>query len=234
MLPIPQEYAGSTCEVKSMTNDFLSVGRIIKIDHDALELAAAPNEFMQLLKYKLPVKLFVRSSKYSDRILVGNVYLSTDNFLRVEDVRKLQDFERRGAFRVNSSTRGQMFRLMNATEQQAYDTKMAQATPEEADKILEATFFDVRIVDISLTGLRIVSPNKLTPGEKYGVEFTPLNDLMTFFVTVERIITQRDGSVQYGCSFYDIPERQIDILCRDLFQLQRIEKNRKMNSAAQI
>lgn len=234
MLPISQVYAGSICEVKSMTNDFLSVGHIIKIDHGALELAAAADEFMQLLKYNLPVKLFVRNSKHADRILVGTVYLSTDNFLRVEEIRSLQDFERRGAFRVNSNNHGRMFRLMNATEQKAFNEKLEAAAPSEADELLDSTYFDVRVVDISLKGLRIVSPIKLSPREKYGIEFTPLDELMTFFVTVERIITHNDGSIQYGCSFYEIPERQIDMLCRDLFQLQRIEKNRKMNSASQI
>lgn len=234
MLPIPQQYIGSMCEVKSMENEFLSAGRIIKIDHDALEISAGEGGFMQLLQYRVPVKLFILNAKLEDKILVGLTYLSTDNFLRVEDVRSLSDFERRGAFRVNSGVPGKIFTIMSEAARRAFDQRLEQLSPEEADALLESTFLDVRVADISLSGVRLQSPRPLKPGERYGLEFTPLKENLMFFMEVRRIIKMPDDSVNYGCSFFDVPERQMDALCRDLFQLQRLEKNRRRNTALNI
>lgn len=234
MLPIPQEYIGSMCEVKSMENEFLSAGRIIKIDHDALEISAGSEGYMQLLKFKLPVKLFVYSSKLEDKILVGMVYLSTDNFLRVEEVGPLAAFERRGAFRVNSGVPAKLFTIMTEEEQEAFNKRVDEAPPDVAEALMEKTIIDVRVVDISLTGVRVQSPIPLSVGDKYGIEFRPLNDDLIFLLHIQRIIKKLDGSVSYGCVFYDVPERQMDALCRDLFQMQRLEKNRRRNTAAHI
>ncbi len=234
MLPIPQEYVGSMCEIKSMSNDHLSVGRVIKIDHDALEISAGADGFMQLLQYRYPVKLFVHNSTYEDRILVGLTYLSTDNFLRVEEVQNLVDFERRGAFRVNARVVGKLFALMTEEEGAAFDKKLASLPPLEADLLLAKTKFEAMVVDVSLTGVQLRSPHRLRVDEKYGIEFTLVKEALTFFIRVERLIQTPDGQEHYGCSFFDVSERQMDSLCRDLFQMQRLEKNRRRNTAAQI
>lgn len=234
MLPIPQQYIGSMCEVKSMDNEFLSAGRIIKIDHDALEISAGEDGFMQLLQFNTPVKLFIHNSKLEEKILVGLTYLSTDNFLRVEDVRSLADFERRGAFRVNSGVPGTLFPIMTEEEREAFDERVKESPPAQAEALLEETFFDVRVADVSLTGVRLQSPVPLKLGDRYCLEFTPVKDEMVFFLFVQRLIPMPDGSIHFGCSFFDVPERQLDALCRDLFQLQRFEKNRRRNTAAHI
>lgn len=234
MLPIPQQYIGSTCEVKSMENEFLSSGRLIKIDHDALEISAGAAGFMQILKYRLPVKLFIHNAKLEEKILVGLTYLSTDNFLRVEDVRPLAEFERRGAFRVNSGVVGKLSPIMTEEERKAFDKKVEALPGPLADQLLDETFFDVRVADISLTGVRLISPKPLTEGDRYYIEFTPIRDTLVFFLQVQRIIHMPDGSINYGCNFFDVPERQMDLLCRDLFQLQRLEMNRRRNSAAHV
>lgn len=234
MLPILQQYIGSTCEVKSMENEFLSSGRLIKIDHDALEISAGANDFMQILRYGLPVKLFIHNPKLEEKILVGLTYLSTDNFLRVEDVCPLAEFERRGAFRVNSGVVGILSPIMTDEERKAFDAKVEALPGSLADQLMDETFFEVRVADISLTGVRLVSPKPLHVGQRYYIEFTPLKDTLIFFLQVQRIIDMPDGSVSFGCNFFDVPERQMDLLCRDLFQLQRLEKNRRRNSAAHV
>ncbi len=231
MLVIPQEYAGSLCEIKSLTNDLLAVGRVIKIDHEALEIAGSDKDRIPLLQYRLPVKIFVINSKLDTQILVGITYLSTENFVRVEEVKPLQDFERRGAFRVYTSVPGRLYPLLSEEDQAALDAKLAADEPQEEDVQLADAYFEVKVMDVSLTGVRLQSAVPLQRGAKFFIEFVPLHSMMGFCLQVQRIIRPQDsGSIQYGCHFIDYSERQLDGLCRELFQMQRIEKNRRRNA----
>ncbi len=230
MLALPQEYIGSLCEIKSLSNDLLAEGRIIKIDQGALELAAAGDDRMPLLQYRMPVKLFVYNSRHGTRILVGIIYLSTENFVRAEEVKPLQDFERRGAFRVNTNVSGRLSVLMSDEEQEAFSAAVAAAPPEEARRILAQSSVEVKVMDISLTGVRLQSAVALNPGARYLIEFILLEAPMNLCLRVQRLIKMPSGDTQYGCTFFDFSERQMDALCKELFQLQRMEKNRRRNS----
>ena len=227
MLPIPHEYIGSICEIKTLDNVHLTMGRIIKIDHDALEFSNALDDRMALLQYRLPVKIVVHGDNLKTITLAGTTYLSTDNFLRTEDVKLLEAFERRGAFRVNSGVTGKLFRFMTAEEQLRFDQELEAATPEEAEELMEKAYTEVRVMDVSLTGVRLASPIRLQPGHRHFLEFALVEQVMNYGLRVERIIHMPDESEHYGCTFFDVSERQIDALCRDLFALQRIEKNKR-------
>lgn len=230
MLPIPPEYAGALCEIKTLGNDFLTVCHIIKIDHEALEFAAGEGERMPLIQYREPVKVIVHSSKLRDQILVGSAYLSTNNFLRLEDVRELAEFERRGAFRVNTGVEGKLYPILSESQQREFDQRIAQAGSAEAEQILSEAYMAVQVMDISLTGARLKTPRPLRVGDKYYLEFILLNDTKNYGLQVERIITMANGDQHYGCIFFDMTSYAVDALCRDLFQLQRIEKNRRSNA----
>lgn len=229
MLPLPQEYVGSICELKSLDNRLIAVGRIIKIDFEALEIAAGEDEYMPLIQYRLPVKIHVHS-QHGNRVLVGITYLSTDRFTRLEEVKPLQDFERRGAFRVNSGVQGTLSPLISQTQRRAFEEKLASLPPEEAEALEAKTFCRVNVVDISLTGVRLSSPRPLHELEQFILEFQPVKLPMSLHIKVERLIRMPDETLQYGCSFVDIQDRQTDLLCRDLFTLQRLEKSRRENT----
>jgi hypothetical protein len=227
MLAVPQEYVGALCEIKSLSNDLLATGRIIKIDQSALELAAAEDDRIPLLQYRMPVKLFIYSAREGTRVLVGIVYLSTENFVRVEEIKPLQDFERRGAFRVNTMVTGRLNVLLSEEEQAAFDAALAAASPAEAEKMLHESVLEVRLMDISLTGARLQSPVPLNPGARYFIEFSLFDTPMSLCLSVQRLIRMSEDEVQYGCSFFDFSERQMDALCKELFQMQRLEKSRR-------
>ncbi len=231
MLALPQEFIGSTCEIKSTANISLANGRIIKIDHEALEISASNNDRMPLLQYRTLVKLLIHNQKHGTHIQMGTVYLSTENFLRVEEVRTLQDFERRGAFRVNTSAVAKLTPLLNEEDQAALDEEVKNAaTPQEQQALLNKNSFEVRVVDISLTGMRLHSDKALEENSNYFIEFSILDSPMSFCLRVQRLIKTPQDEIQYGCIFFDYTERQMDFLCKELFQLQRHEKNRQRNS----
>lgn len=231
-LPLPQSYIGSMCELKTLENDLLAVGRIIKIDYDALEIAALNHgENLRLFQYRLPIKMFVHNEKEGDQVLVGITFLSTKLFARFEEVKPLQSFERRGAFRVNTGVEGRLYPLLDPEERAEFDQKLDEAELAEQESILEQFYTKVRVVDISLKGVRLATPGPLHRGERWCLDCTPLAQPMTFPLYVERAIKMPDESIQFGCSFIDITEKQSDLLVRDLFQLQRLEKIRRQNAA---
>lgn len=234
MLALPQEYVGSLTEIKSLTNDLLAMGRVIKIDQEALEISGDEGERMPLLQYRTPVKLFVHNQKEATRIQVGVVYLSTENFVRIEEVKSLQDFERRGAFRVNTNVTAKLTAFMDDEQQARFDEALNAASPEKAEEMLARTEIEVRIMDVSLTGIRLSADTVLAVGNRYFIEFYLLDVAMSFSIKVQRHIKMPSGDTQYGCIFFDYSERQMDILCRELFQLQRFEKNRRLNSASSV
>jgi hypothetical protein len=234
MLALPQEYIGSLCEIKSINNESLAVGSIIKIDNEALEVAAAEGDRMPLLQYRTPVKMFVNNLRLGTFILVGIAYLSTENFARIEEVKPLQEFERRRAFRVNTDVMGEMSLLMTETELAALSAEPAGPGGETHGEAAFSDIVAVRIVDISLTGLRLQTDSRLRPGARYYVEFKLLGKTTGLCLRVQRRIESPGGSLQYGGIFFDFSERQMDMLCKDLFQLQRMERQRRANSAAQL
>ncbi len=236
MLPVSSDYLGASTEVRSLANNaVLATGKIIKIDHDAIEIAAERGNFMQLLQYKMTVKLYVRGKTDAQQmvVLAGVVYLSTGNFLRIEEVKTIDEFERRGAFRVNSIGEGKLYPLLNEQQRAQYEARLQSMYPTDAKQLLSREYVDVRVMDISLTGVRIASRVPLSALERYRLDYAPLKAVMNFSLRLQRLIHMPGGTEHYGCSFYDMSNFEKDLLVRDLFQMQRMEKNR-MNSKLTI
>ena len=227
MLALPHEYIGSACEIKSMTNDLLAVGRVIKIDNEALELASGSGERMPLLQFRTPVKMFVYNERHHTRILEGVAYLSTENFARIEEVRPLQTSERRGAFRVNTNVSAHLVAALTREERETMEQTLLTAAPDEAERIRARQAFDVQVRDISLTGMRVQSGIVLPLSARFNTDFQLLDTPMSLCLLVRRLIGMPSGEIQYGCIFFDYSERQKDTLCKELFQLQRVEKSRR-------
>lgn len=231
MLPLAQEYVGSRCDIKSMTNEFFTSADIIKIDKDALEFSVGEGEVMALLKFRETVKIFVHNRNLPPQILTGVAYLSTVNFARIENIKPIEEFEKRGAFRVGTNVEGDMIRLMDEEEQEEFDIRLAEADEQTAEKMQESIKFKAKVIDISLTGMRISTQVKLEQNLRYYMEVELLEQPITVFLRVQRVIKTRKGEVQYGCVFFDFTERQKDRLCQILFKLQREERYRREKAA---
>ena len=221
---LPREYVGSRCEIKSLANDLLAVARIEKIDDDALEVATRTGEKMPLLPYRLAAKLVITHLSSNARILAGRVYLCTEKFARFEEVKPLQSYERRGAFRQNTSAKGRLAPLPGPEEQTG---STGPALFGQAGLALEEPDFEVSLQDISLTGVRLRSAAPLQYDVRYELCFTLFKTPIRMELQLVRTIAQPRGETQYGCAFCDCPQRQVDILCGELFELQRIEIRRR-------
>lgn len=216
MAVLTDEYKNSVCEIKSMRNDLLTTGRIYSINEDEIEFVHPEDDKMPLLPYNTPVKIGVFNSKHGFRMLAGTVFISTDLFLRVSNLKTLQDFERRGFFRTAVKLESRAYPMAV--------TKEGQETVQE-----EVRPYQILIEDISLSGLQLSCQETLEMGSALAVEVQIFKKKMMFHCRIMREARESDHRHYYGCSFFDQTERQIDDLCYDLFQLQRMEIRKHRN-----
>lgn len=217
MAVLTDEYKNSVCEIKSMRNDLLTTGRIYSINEDDIEFVHPEDDKMPLLPYNTPVKIGVFNSRHGFRMLAGTVFISTDLFLRVSNMKTLQDFERRGFFRTSVKLESRAYPM--ATTKEGKETVQEEVRP-----------YQIIIEDISLSGLQLSCSEELEIGDALAVEVQIFKKKMMFHCRIMRQAKESDAFHYYGCSFFDQTERQIDDLCYDLFQLQRMEIRKRRNA----
>ncbi len=214
MLALPQEYTGAMCELKSMDDYPVSVGRVIEIDHDAIGIAALEGERIPLLQYRRRMKLLVRKGDMFT-IMVGIVYLSTNTFVRFEEVVTFEASEQRNAFRVRTKTEAVLYPVLEENDE------------DEDEEPKEVPSIPVEVIDLSLTGARVLSEQTLHKNMDYQLEMKLMGTKMEFLIRVQREVVNQGHRHQYGCSFEKMSDRQSDNLCNKLFELQRIERTRR-------
>ena len=206
---LSEDYRDSVCEIKNLRNDLLTVGRIYAIGDEDIEFANFEDDKMPILPYKSPVKVYIFNNRVGFKILLGTVFISTDAFMRITNIRSVQDQERRGYFRLNVKTLTNIYEIDPETETVDIDP------------------YGVLLEDISLSGLQISIDKPMKMGTKIAVEVCLIKRKLLFSCEVVRQAPSDDDRYHYGCLFYNQSERQIDDLCYDLFQLQRTEMRKR-------
>ena len=99
-MPIGNEYAQSVCEIKSMDNALVAIGRIKRVTEEYIRIYNGKNE-LRVLNFGEELKINIFNTKLGFKVVVGKVYTSTEGELSVADVSILTDRERRNFFRVD-------------------------------------------------------------------------------------------------------------------------------------
>lgn len=201
-LPIKKGYEGSVCEIKSMDNELIAIGRIkevtpkyIKINSDKIEL--------QIIDYGTPIKINVFNAKIGFRVLVGSIYTSTPMEMSVDSVYNLVEKERRSFFRVN----------VNMPSTIIYSKSPTDEFPTEANVV---------IMDMSLSGLKFKTKCEFEVNSVFAVELDLNNRKKSVFqCRILREIETREDVNYYGCEFIYSKSEDADILCSYLFKKQR-------------
>ncbi|MDD3429066.1 MAG: PilZ domain-containing protein [Oscillospiraceae bacterium] len=209
-----EDFAGCVCEIKTMDNDLLLVGRISSANEERIDiLSLDKNDKLPLIPYEKRVKLITYVSSVGFQLLMGTVYLSSDLLLSLVEVQPEQSFERRTYFRMNINSYGEI-------------------TVRDPAQEVEAQQLSVKVYDVSLGGMRVGTDKKWETGDQFIIVFDLLNRKMEFTCRICREI-HRDNAPknekQYGCEFVNCSERQLDVLCKILFELQRQEIRKKKN-----
>lgn len=217
MVVLSDAYKNSVCEIKSVHNDLLTTGRIYSINGDNVEFVHPEDDKMPLIPYNTTVKIGVFNAKQGFCMLMGTVFISTDIFLRVTNIQTLQEFERRGFFRMRVNLPSKIYVL----NQEASKEGKQALSQEEQDEAMRPIM--VNIEDISLSGIQVSLDQMLEIGTPFSVEVQIFKKKMMFHAKIKRMAREHNGRWFYGCAFFEQTERQIDDLCYDLFQLQRME-----------
>lgn len=209
------DYVGSSCEVKTMENDLLLVGKIRAVLEDngiALEIVSSDDEAMPAAAYGIPVKINIFSSKNGFLSLGGRVYITHESFWRINEIGALGENERRGYFRIKIRTQAEVM------------------GPDKSRRIRK---FKCLVTSVSLSGILIAVDDE----ECYFREGTQVtvNGLHVFDggetfqvkCTVHRIDKNRSLGTLYGCCFDDMTIREANRLCREIFKQQRADIQRR-------
>lgn len=205
---LSKDYEMSVCEVKTMDNDLLMSGYVSNITDEYLQLACY-KEKLPLLKFELPVKISIHNAKRGFKVVVGVVYISTDEVLRIVNVETLQDFERRAFFRVMVNMEARLMQL-----------------PDEFDDIAvdEIEEIPVTVENLSLSGLLfypIDETKQLFIGDRYMIELPLPVGTLNFNIRIRRYEEREGKPKKYGCEFYNYTQKQSDRLCNYIFEIER-------------
>lgn len=206
---------GIACELKALTNDHLGIGIIGDADDSSGNIDVIPREgdFLPTLAYNQPVKVICHAPKLGFRLFLGRVYLSSRSLMRIVDVGTQQSIERRQYFRLNTNFLCDITRFK-----------------KDSGEDIELQEFAVTMLDVSLGGMKILTKEIFVPKEKFIAKFILIKQEMEMSCEVCREIFQealKTTEHLYGCKFVDVTEKQLDKICGDLFELQRIEIRKK-------
>lgn len=200
-LPIPEIYLHSVCEIRTPEGRLLCTGILQEMSSETIQLGRN-NDILPTVHCDTLVNIHVLHKAMESKSLVGKVFLSTSDMMRIIDVQNLSDYERRNFFRLKVS--------MNT---QAY---MLQQSGGEAVQL-----FPVRVTNLSLSGCFIETRKKLEMGNRIVVAFPLTNSRLSFTCQIQRM-PKSDGHYNgYGCVFLEVTKRQSDLLCKYIFEKQR-------------
>ncbi len=133
------KFKNGICEVKSMENDILIVGKV-KAIHDgvlpSVDIKVNAKESLINQPIGIPVKLSIKSGKNST-IVGGFLALISEEMCKINKIGDTVSVERREFFRIRSHATGSITRF----DKEANDDKSFQA----------------KLVDISLSGIRFAT-----------------------------------------------------------------------------
>lgn len=202
------KYLDCVCEVRSLHNELLGVGVVDEGAPDELVLKGATGHHLPLIHYNTQVKISILSKASDFIILVGTVFTSTAQKMKMTGVTTLQQYERRNFFRVSVNV-----------EAVLYPETESGAQENDGERPIACI-----MRDISLGGCLLESDSELKLGQRFVMEFVLEQVKHKLKMTICRHAEAMDQPLPYlrfGGSFGANGDAQIDAVCKDLFVLQR-------------
>ena len=206
MMPISEQYLNSSCEVKAMDNKPILIGRLSKILGEKILISGNGNK-LPLIHCNTIVKVSIINTALGLKVLIGKVFLSTEDFIRITELQSMADFEKRNFFRVSVDLPSRACLVSSG---------------EKTAKIENPEYFLVHILDMSLSGLFFVSGKSLTVGSCVSITLNLYQTEISLKCKILRkIAVNMNTEDGYGCEYIDNSGRPYDLLCKYLFDCQR-------------
>lgn len=210
MARLDNTYLDAICELKTFDNRILATTKISDINFDYLEVKFLPREYAALDPNTV-IKLAITNVHSGYKILVGKVYVGTNELLKLVEVVTLEEFEKRNYYRVGISQATEMFKEYYA---------------DSDSPTLQRDYYDIRIADLSLSGLRVISKCNLMLSTEYKVCLDFVRQTLAAPVRVKRVRKYTDDMFEYGCEFDGMRESHTEMLYKYIHkqQMERIKK----------
>ena len=206
MLPIPEEYKDSICEIRTIENEMIATGIIKEITPEYIEIANK-NTILSLIRFGTQIKINIFNYRKGIRVIQANVYTSSLEAIKAVDVVTLLDSERRNFFRLDIKLPAEII-------------MMAKPEDDPTAKPKEITI-PIVIKNISLGGIMFTSGHEFVKGQNFTVRMELQREICHFKSTVTRITKLKNGKTTYGCRFTDGKEAESSSLCGYIFQKQK-------------
>ena len=209
------DYVGCACEVKTMDNDLLVVGKIRSVlddDGQAIEITSYNGDSMPAAAYGIPIKVNIINSKHGFLSLGGKVYITHESFWRVNDISTFGENERRGYYRLKIHTLADVI------------------GPDKANVIKN---YKCLVISVSLSGILIAVDaddcyfRDETEIEVRGLRVFEAGESFNVKCTVNRIDENHLLGKLYGCRFVKMSGKESDRLCKEIFAKQRQDIQRR-------
>lgn len=209
---LPKLTPGMKVEVMTLKNRLIFLGHIEQVSDTFVQIADDLGGSVPYVEFNSLVKLrgFASSRAFC---LQGSIGGSTNRFWRVENLSTLQSGERRGYFRQNVNLKAALRRMHNPFER--------REAPEE----VKEPAVDCGISNISATGAMVESKALFEEGDWFqllDVRVCAEEHPFVFTCAVRRV-TEREGTREYGCEFYELDGGEQERLIKCIMRLQRNE-----------
>lgn len=197
---IDEEYRFANCELRTISNDLLTKGKIIKIGSDFLEIS---NELgsTSLNRYEKRVKVIINHAYLESKVIEGDLYIPTMEFFRVIDTKTIMEKEQRNFFRVNVNI-----------------DAVAGVGPRGGGPIKK---YPVIINDLSLNGALMITNTIIAQRAKIELTFEIDNNELIIDGQVVRCRLNSENMYCYGVRFIDIDNSNSNLICQYLFKKQK-------------
>lgn len=197
---IAEEYRFANCELRTMENDLLTKGKIIKIGSDFLEISNDLGS-SSLARYEHKVKVVINHTYLGSKVIEGILYIPTMEFFRVIDVKTLMEKEQRNFFRVN-----------------VHIDAVVGVGPRGGGPLKR---YPVVLNDLSLNGTLMVCKAIIAQRSKIELAFEIDQKELVLDGQVVRCKLQNDSLYGYGIRFIDVDDQSANLICQYLFKKQK-------------
>ena len=217
---------GCMCEIKTMDNELLAIGKISAYiaEDKSLEIVPCDGDEMPTAQYSTKVKINVFSSDHGFLGLDGFVYIAHSSFWRLYDVNCFGENERRSYFRIKNRSKAEAEEVVEKAKNQDSE----RFFEEEQVKT-----YPCIVTSISISGLLIAVDDDSCyyhVGTKLMIKNFAIGEggsLFNLKCCVRRTDYHEKLGKLFGCEFVDLNDKDLEKLCQAIFAQQRIEIQRR-------
>lgn len=202
----PELSTGMAIEVLTPTGVPLFRGPIRLLGSDTLEVRAGDGGFLPRAVYGQAVRLQGSQESGAGFTLEGSVGGSRPDLWRIERLRPLRSSQHRDSFRQQMGSDGRIYLTKSLTGQKR----------------------PCKVLDVSANGARVVAKALFKPEDVFYLMASLLPAEPSFFLPcrVKRVQSYSGAggasrSFEYGCQFFDLPQKEQERLVEAVFTLQR-------------